>query len=518
MMPIASAILAAVSLPRGVILGILAIPIIFGSVPFARRFVLLLTTKYLIKRRLAWVSLAAVAMCVALVLIVLSVMGGWLEMFRDSFKTMTGDVIVSRSQTGFGYYEEMIAQVEKLPDVEAAIPVIETAGLLRIGSEWSDYVGVVGLPNDKVERVMHFHDSLWLQHNLVKVDPTATLRPNVGFDLWDDVPYEAYAPTDKQARSRPGMIVGAGAIGVHKDMKTGHPDWPPSLNLNFARLIVVPGNNLDPGAQVNATTTPYWIVDGSRTQTPQHDKNVYVPFDQLQRDLNMTASNFDKRVPSTTRPGKFDLIPRVEPARTTAIHIKVRPGVRPADVVPKVAAIVDQIADGKDSMGGIKVQTWEQEQGVFLNAIENEIGIVTTLFSLISVVAVFMIFCIFYTIVAEKTRDIGILKAVGASAWSVAQIFLVYGAAIGLVGGAAGIALSWIIVKYINPIHTFISWAIGRPIYNSDVYAFDRLPNQLNWSAAIVIWIIGIGSAIFGATVPAIRAARLKPVESLRFE
>lgn len=500
------------------IAGLATLALIVASLPLARRFVLLLTGKYLVKRRLAWVSLAAVAMCVALVLIVLSVMGGWLEMFRGSFKTMTGDLIVSRSQTGFGHYEEMLAKIEALPEVEAAIPVIETAGLLRIGPEFSDYVGVVGLPADKVERVMKFHDSLWLQHNVVKVDPKAKIRPNVGFDLWNDVPYEDWTATPSRARKIPGMIVGAGAIGVHKDMKTGQPDWPESLTTYSARLTVVPGTSDDVGTTINATTTPYWIVDGSRTQTPQHDKNVYVPFVQLQNDLNMGAHTFLRLRPSTTQPEVLDEVPETEPARTTTIHIKVRAGIRPVDVQPKVRAIVDALAAAHEGMGGIKVQTWEQEQGVFLNAIENEIGIVTTLFSLISFVAVFMIFCIFYTIVAEKTRDIGILKAVGASAWSVAQIFLVYGAAIGLVGGAAGIAMSWLIVKYINPIHTFISWAIGRPIYNSDVYAFDKLPDQVNWSAAIVIWIIGIAAAIVGATVPAIRAARMNPVESLRFE
>lgn len=499
------------------IAGLATLALIVASLPLARRFVLLLTGKYLIKRRLAWVSLAAVALCVALVLIVLSVMGGWLQMFRGSFKTMTGDLIVSRSQVGFGYYEEMIAGIEKLPEVEAAVPVIETAGLLRIGPDWSDYVGVVGMPPD-IQRVMRFHESLWYQHNIVKVDPAATIRPNVGFDLWSDIPYEEWTPTDRLARRRPGMIVGAGAIGVHKDPKTGQPDWPESLRDNWARLTVVPGNNITPGATINATTTAYWLVDGSRTQTPQHDKNVYVTFAQLQKDLNMTASSYTRRVPSTTRPGEFDEVPQVEPARTTTIHIKLRDGVPAADAKVKVRAIVDQVADAHGGIGGIKVQTWEEEQDTFLKAIENEIGIVTTLFSLISFVAVFMIFCIFYTIVAEKTRDIGILKAVGASAWSVAQIFLVYGAAIGLVGGAAGIGLSWLIVKYINPIHSFISWAIGRPIYNSDVYAFDKLPDQLNWSAAVVIWIIGIAAAIVGATVPAIRAARLNPIESLRFE
>ena len=66
--------------------------------------------------------------------------------------------------------------------------------------------------------------------------------------------------------------------------------------------------------------------------------------------------------------------------------------------------------------------------------------LVTFLFGIISIVAVFLIFCIFYMIVVEKTKDIGIIKSVGATAGGVAGIFLGYGLAIGLVGGGAGAA------------------------------------------------------------------------------
>ena len=100
---------------HALIFGLVLVALIFAALPLARRAVLLLTAKYLVKRRLAWVSLLAVALCVALVLIVLSVMGGWLEMFRSSFKSLTGDLIVSReSLSGFPYYEEMISEIEKL--------------------------------------------------------------------------------------------------------------------------------------------------------------------------------------------------------------------------------------------------------------------------------------------------------------------------------------------------------------------------------------------------------------------
>src|SRR5947209_20436295 len=87
--------------------------------------------KYLRKRRIAWVSLIAVMLCTTMVLVVISVMGGWLRMFRESFHGLSGDIsITSRALTGSGNYDAMIREIERLPEVEAAVPVIRTFGMM----------------------------------------------------------------------------------------------------------------------------------------------------------------------------------------------------------------------------------------------------------------------------------------------------------------------------------------------------------------------------------------------------
>ena len=76
-----------------------------------------LILKYLLKRRIAWVSLAAVALCTLMVLVVISVMGGWLNMFKTSFRGLTGDIVIhSDTLKGFPYYQEIIDAIEKDPD------------------------------------------------------------------------------------------------------------------------------------------------------------------------------------------------------------------------------------------------------------------------------------------------------------------------------------------------------------------------------------------------------------------
>ena len=526
------------------IIGLAVLALIAAALPLARRAVLLLTTKYLVKRRLAWVSLMAVALCVALVLIVLSVMSGWLEAFRSSFRSMTGDLIVSRggSMGGFAHYEEIIKDLEAQPEVAAACPLIRTAALLsfpQVSGGWKKYVEVIGVPGiDRLDRVMPFSQSLWLQHNIAPSrSDNQPLRSPPSFKLWDDVDYKLAVPNDRRPLSHPGMIAGMGAIAVETDRKTGRPDWQPSLRYMLGQVTVVPsGDSLGAtSGQINASTTPYWIVDGSQTKTTQHDRNVYVPFAQLQRDLDLAEK-------SGTDVDTGERV--VTPARATEIHIKLKPGVDYNAYRAKAQQVVDDgyaraagltaaaassglATDATTSastqpamraFGDLIVETWEDQQRTFLNAVENEITIMMVLFGVISLVAVFMIFCIFYTIVAEKTRDVGILKSVGASGWNVAQIFLTYGAAIGFVGGSLGVGLGWLFLRYINEINEGIGRLTGTPVYNAEVYALDKLPTTIDWREAIIIWIIGILAAIVGAIVPAIRAARLNAVEALRFE
>src|SRR5262245_56116802 len=124
-----------------------------------------LILKYLRKRRIAWVSLIAVMLCTTMVLVVISVMGGWLRMFRESFHAVSGDVIItSHSLSGFAHYQEMIDQIEKLPDVEAAVPIIKTFALIRIGTHSPEAVQVMGYQIDKIGKVNNFAQSLYRQH------------------------------------------------------------------------------------------------------------------------------------------------------------------------------------------------------------------------------------------------------------------------------------------------------------------------------------------------------------------
>src|SRR3954464_13475025 len=124
-----------------------------------------LILKYLRKRRIAWVSLIAVTLCTTMVLVVISVMGGWLRMFRESFHGLTGDVIVhGESLSGFPYYQEMIDRIHTITRVKAAVPTIDTFGLINIKNVRRRGVQVVGYPIEQIGQVNNFPASLYRQY------------------------------------------------------------------------------------------------------------------------------------------------------------------------------------------------------------------------------------------------------------------------------------------------------------------------------------------------------------------
>jgi len=164
------------------------------------------------------------------------------------------------------------------------------------------------------------------------------------------------------------------------------------------------------------------------------------------------------------------------------------------------------------------VQTWEDKQGPLLAAIAIERGILNVLLCLIVCVAGFSILAIFSMIVAEKTRDIGILKSLGASNRGVMVIFIGYGLLLGVVGSVCGTLLGLWITNHINQIEQFIAKVTGQEIFDRSVYYFDKIPTHIDPTGITIIACGAISVAVLFSMLPALRAAMLHPVRALRYE
>ncbi|MFW6170773.1 MAG: ABC transporter permease [Planctomycetota bacterium] len=165
-----------------------------------------------------------------------------------------------------------------------------------------------------------------------------------------------------------------------------------------------------------------------------------------------------------------------------------------------------------------RIQTWRDMQGPLLAAVQLETTLLNILLFLIIAVAGFGILATFYMIVVEKTRDVGILKALGTPGRGVMSIFLGYGFSLGVVGSGVGLGLGLLFVHYINEIAAWLEWATGRPIFDPTVYYFQEIPAIVEVHTMIGVVCGAVLIAVMASVLPARRAARLHPVEALRYE
>lgn len=211
----------------------------------------------------------------------------------------------------------------------------------------------------------------------------------------------------------------------------------------------------------------------------------------------------------------------VDPARVTSVLVLGVSADRLADIYERCRAIyADFAADHPDVPRPevMMIQTWEDLNRTFIDAVRNEMGLVLIVFTFISLTAVFLVWAIFWSMVSEKTKDIGILRALGASRRGIAGLWLSYAAAIGLTGICVGLLLAHVIVWNINAIQDTLGRTFNIQIWNPEVYYFIDIPSSVDPRSAVFVAAGGILACLLGALVPAIRASRMDPVRALRFE
>lgn len=444
---------------------------------------LFLWLKYLRRRRIIFLSIAAVALSVSLLIVVASLFSGFIKAFEQSAVEMLGDVVIGPPPGGvFEQYPALVERLERADFVEAATGTLSSQGLLHVGRGNVRPVGIWGIEPDRRARVNGFNDVLLRQKEL----PGA---------LSFEVPGKPEAT---------GGFVGIGVV-AEADGETDEYDQAAILKEMIGQRVVITTGMVDEdpnGDQApKRKVIPFYIADIIFTGVHDLDSGfVYVPIEILQEALYP-----EKNAPATT------------------INIKLKPDVDPELAVAQIRGLwqvfaTDELGWNSWRIAMTDVVTALEMQRQYIDELRKQMGLLLLIFGVVSFSAVALVFCIFYMIVRLKRRDIAVIKSCGAASVSVAWIFLGFGVTVGLLGAGIGAILGYAITKNINVIEEGIRVLFGLKLWSSSVYMFDKIPNEVDWASSLPIIGLAIAAAALGALTPAIIAALTKPVEVLRYE
>lgn len=442
---------------------------------------IILAFRYLFRRRISYLAFLAVALCVFIVVIVMTVMTGLLADFKDKNHRFTGDCIVgSESLVGFAYYEDFVNTLEQTDFVEGVSPVIRSYGLAGpAGSQESEGVEIMGVEPVRHSRATGFGQTLYHTKDDVSkafkpaYDPSLT-GCVVGIDMW----------LIRDTRGRYSYDAGPVRTAITVSC------FPLTAKGALARA----------GAGMVSSKTFYYS-DISRSDLVRVDRSmVYLPFEQAQQLCGMAG--VDKRV--------------------NWIHIKFKPGVALEDGCDKVAALWQKFVEGKSGekranlLENVTVQSWKDYSRPFVAAMEKEQMMVTMMFGLVGITTVFIIFVVFYMIICHKSKDIGILKSIGVSNGNIIGLFLGFAFLVGSLGSFVGAFGGWLFVIRINRIEAWLFEHFKFQLWNRTLYAIGQIPDTIDLKVLAVIILSAIAACLVGALLPSWQGSRLEPVESLQ--
>ncbi len=482
---------------------------------------------------------AAVMLSVAMELITWSVMGGFLEQLIQSGRTLMGDVEISRPQRGFGDYEKLIEMLEADEWIEAATPTIDAYGLVKLNAQQVTTCRIKGIDPESFDRVTGYYDTLYwkpidtpLPRDKDREDPRLDPERRDTFEMTDRLGRNLYGLDIGTNSDRDQAVLGIEVFGkrglrAEAGFVTDFPVFLPGLDVTLNVLpIDMSGGFLEPVARklqiANEFSSNIFEIDS---------QTIYVPLPVLQNMLKMDRAErvdpgapvefiFDDQGNPIGR--KMPEAIGVTPAKVTSVLVRaVGDHVPLEDLRERVAQIYERFEQQSAEappLGALDILTWEDRNSTLIGAIKKETGLVLFIFGIISLTSVFLVLAIFWSMISERTKDIGILRALGASGPGVAWLWVRYGLAIGVVGSLLGGVLAYVVITNINAIHEWMGSALGISIWDPQVYYFARIPEDFNATKAIIIVSAGIVSCGLGALIPAWRAARMDPVKALRFE
>lgn len=322
-----------------------------------------------------------------------------------------------------------------------------------------------------------------------KTPPTLAGTPFDGFEAFQ-------TEIDKETTQETGIILGVGTISGMRRKRLNPETGKDEIR---ETLATIPGADVTlsflaasaENALPSIVYDRFTIVDLYECRMAEYDDTfVYVPIEKLQSLRRMIA-------PDGTR-------------MATQILIKAKPGVNIEELRDRLSAseeFPEQLYD---------VETWKDQQATTLAAVATELSLLNVVLFLSCGGAGFCILAIFYMIVVDKKRDVGVLKSLGASGSGILQIFLFYALALGIVGMILGMLMAFWFIAHIQEVADFLSRLMGHEVFDPTIYMFSKVPAIIDPTTVFWIDVGALFIAVVSSVFPAVTAARLKPVDTLR--
>lgn len=442
---------------------------------------IILAFRYFLKRRITHFAVLAVALCVFIVVVVMTVMTGLVSDFKQKNHDFVGDCVVgTESLVGFAYYEDFVNMLEKQDFVEGVSPVIKSYALIgRRGSERNRGLEIMGIEPVRHSRVTGFGKTLHYH----KADVSKTFEPSYDPNLL-------------------GCVLGID-LAFQRDLNGNYHYYsttPRDVYSISCFPLTARGALSKAGAGLVDTKTFYYS-DTSQSGLARVDSSLfYLPFEWAQRLCGMGGSV----------------------KRASAIHIKFKPNVKLQAECEKVASLWQEFKQRKAGekqaylLDTVTVRSWKNYRRSSIAPMEKEQTVMAVMFAFVGITTVFIVFVVFYMIISHKSKDIGILKSIGVSNAAILELFSGYAFLVGFLGSCIGLFGGWLFLWKINDIEGWLLKHFKFQLWDRTIYAIGDIPNQVNPKVLGVIVLSAIIACLAGALLPSLQAAKQNPVEILQ--
>ena len=466
-----------------------------------------LTRRYLSRRWAPWAATVAVALGVFSLLTVLAVMEGFKIEMRDRIRgTLSHLAVEADPFRGLVGEDQLLKAIKSVPGVQAAAPQVSTLALYKVGvmdhcvlrgvepraeCEVSDLARFI-LSDTEIGRMLEDRFMLLpADREPMPVDQVEQLfslerrRFILDLRLGSDDPGSGFS---MESPPKP-LIVGIEAMR--------------SRRLNMGDVVQI--SSYSP-ISLEPCSDNYLVVGAFQSGVYEQDLRwAYTHIRSLQDTLELWDED-------------------AEDMRLSGISVKLDDYSQAATIKGEIRREVEQRMflepDDPDSipMRSPSYETWEDKRANLIQAVEIEKRIISVLMLLIVAFAAGMIFLILMLLVIEKERDLGVLRALGATRSGVVSLVLRQGMFLCTVGAVVGLLGGWIFLENINAFHDLVYQLTGLRLFPPNVYYLERIPMVLRWEDILLVSLPTLVFGFFGSILPAIRAGRHDPIKALHHE